>query len=162
MSAVVAVASFALSACGTGMSSQTAEMVPAVPGVNLDRPGTNNLGTVSVRNAALVYPGTQGYRADSEATANAWLFNNTPAEQLVVIKYEGQEIKRVTIKPGGFDRTELKLKLRNGVRSHDSVKVQFEWVRVTTMDIELPVAPPESPVPAEKLELPAEGGVEGH
>jgi hypothetical protein len=158
----VVAAAFALSACGTGMNSQTAQMEPAVPGANLTLDGPGGNGTIAVRNAALVYPGTEGYKAGSEATAQVWLLSNTAAEQLVVIKYEGQEIKRVTIKSRSFDRSELKFKVNRDVRNHESVRLTFEFVGVKQFDLDLPVAPPNAPAPAEKIELPETPGGEGH
>jgi hypothetical protein len=157
---------FALSACGTGMNSQTAEMVAPVAGISLDTPvkdGEGNpLGTLQVRNAALVYPGPQGYKSGTEATARAWVFNMTPNEQAVAIKYQGQEIKRVTIKSGGYERVEMKLKLAQDVSNAQWVPVTFDWVGVTPAEAQLPIAPPEAPQPGEKVELPAEPGAEGH
>jgi len=158
----VAAAAFALSACGAGMKSQTAEMVPAVPGANVTYEGPDGRGNIAVRNAVLAYPGTEGYKAGSEATARVWLFNDTQAEQLVVIKHEGQEIKRVTIKPGLFDRSELKFKLTTDVANHEAATLNFEFVGVKRFDLELPVAPPNAPAPPEKIELPESEGGEGH
>jgi len=144
------------------MNSQTAEMVPPVAGVSMDLPGKDNVGTVSLRNAALVYPGTQGYKAGSEVTAMAWLFNNTPVEQRVVISHDGQEIKRVTIKSSSFERTELKFRTNQAIGNEDSVKVTFEWVGVKPrMEPMLPIAPPQAAAPGEKIELSAEPGAEG-
>jgi len=158
---ILAAATFALSACGTGRNSQTAEMVASVAGVSLDTPGKGGQGTLQVRNAALVYPGPQGYKAGAEATAQAWLFNMTPVEQPVVIRYEGKEIKRTTIKSGGFERAEMKFKLNKDVSNAQWVTVKFEWVGVKEETAQLPVAPPEALQPGEKIELPAEPGAEG-
>ena len=160
---VAVAATFALSACGTGMRSQTAEMVPAVAGVSADSPGAGDAkGYVALRNAALVYPGPQGYKSGSEVTVHAWLFNNTPQERTIVIKHEGQEIKRSTIKSGGFERTELKFKVNKDVPNGQWVDVQFDWIDFYTMDVQLPIAPPDALQPGEKVELPAEPGGEGH
>jgi hypothetical protein len=162
--AAVAALAFALSACGTGRHSQTASMVAAVPGVSRTAPGAGDpaiAGTVSLRNAALVYPGTEGYKAGSEATALAWLFNDTPVEQRVVVKHQGQEIKQLTIAPGKFQRAELKFRTDKAIGSADTADISFEWVGVNVMELTLPVAPPEAPAPGEKIELPAEPG-EGH
>jgi len=156
-------ATFALSACGVGQRSQTAEMVTAVAGVSHTSPGAGDAkGYVALRNAALVYPGPQGYKSGSEATALAWLFNNTPQEQTVVVKVDGQEIKRSTIKSGAFERSELKFKVNKDVPNGQWVDVQFDWIGFYKMDVQLPIAPPEAPQPGEKIELPAEPGGEGH
>lgn len=159
----IVTAALALSACGVGNNSQTSEMVAPVAGVSKTFTGPNGVGTVSVRNAALVYPGPQGYKAGSEATANAWLFNNLPVDQVVVIRHEGQEVKRVTIKPGGYEKSELKLKLNRDLGNQESTPVSFEFVGVVDkpFDLLLPIAPPEAAQPGEKIEYPAQPG-EGH
>jgi hypothetical protein len=110
----------------------------------------------------VVYPGPQGLKAGSEATVRAWLFNDTPVPQTVVIKFQGQELKRSTIKSGSFERAEVKLKVTQDVNNAGTVPVTFEWVGIKAMETQLPVAPPEAPVPGEKIELPAEPGAEGH
>jgi hypothetical protein len=158
----LAATAFALSACGAGMDAQTAEMVAPVPGINLTSPGKDNVGKVSLRNAALVYPGTGGYKAGSEVTALAWLFNDTPVEQRVVISHEGQQIKQLTIAPGSYERTELKFRTNRDIGTQDTAKVSFEWVGVKTMAPMLPVAPPETPAPGEKIQLPSEPGTAEH
>jgi len=155
-------ATFALSACGTGMNSQTAEMVAPVAGVSLEAKGKDGQGLLQVRNAALVYPGPQGFKSGVEATARAWLFNSTPFEQAVVIRYQNQEIKRATIKSGGYERAEMKLKLTQDVSNAGWVPVTFEWVGLGAQEAQLPVAPPDAPQAGEKIELPAEPGAEGH
>jgi hypothetical protein len=149
-------ATFALSACGTGMNSQTAEMVAPVAGISLDAVGKDGQGLLQVRNAALVYPGQQGYKAGSEATARAWLFNSTPVEQLLVIKHQDQEIQRYTIPPGGAQKAEFKIKIAQDLSNASWVPVKFEWVNVKAQDAQLPIAPPEAPQPGVKIELPAE------
>ena len=162
ISALAITATFALSACGTGMNSQTAEMVAPVAGVSSDTVGKGGQGQLQVRNAALVYPGPQGFKAGAEATAQAWFFNMTAGEQIVAVKYQGQEIKRATIKSGGYERAEMKFKLNQDVSNAGYVVVTVDWVDVRAVDVQLPVAPPEAPQPGEKVELPAEPGAEEH
>jgi hypothetical protein len=155
-------ATFALSACGVGMRSQTAEMVAPVAGVQQDTAGRDGQGTLSVRNAALVYPGPQGYKSGSEATARLWLFNNSPFEQAVAVKYDGQEVKRSTIKPGSFERAEVRFKLNQDVSTAGWVPIVVEWDGAGQMTLQLPIAPPDAAQPGQKIELPAEPGGEGH
>lgn len=158
----IATATFALSACGTGMTAQTSEMVAPVAGISLDAVGMGGHGLLQVRNAALVYPGPQGFKAGSEATARAWLFNNTPEERLIVIKQQSQEIQRYTIPSGGAQKAEFKVKITQDLSNAGSVPVKFDWVNVKEQDAQLPVAPPEAPQPGQKIELPAEPGAEVH
>jgi len=75
--AVVATGLLALaSGCSAGQITQTDEIVPAVPGVNVQTPIPG--GQLAVRNAYVVYPGTQGYAAGSRAILSLRLFNNSP------------------------------------------------------------------------------------
>jgi hypothetical protein len=159
---VVAAAWIALAGCGTGMNSQTANTVAAVPGVSAKQDAPGGLGTVSVNNAMLAYPGTEGYKAGSEATVHAWLFNDTPSDQTVVIKADGRTIMQVTIKSRAYVKPDLKIKVNRNLNTAESLPVTFEFVGFEPFNLQLPVAPPLSPVPAATIELaPSEGG-EGH
>jgi hypothetical protein len=153
ISALAAVAALALSGCGAGMNSQTTEMVPAVPGVNVSHPGAGGVGTVGVRNAALAYPGVGGYKAGSKATLHIWVFNDTPSVQTVVIKAGGLSVDKFTVPAGGYSERSPKITVTKPIANQDAAEVEVEFVRVWTASLQVPVAPPTAPAPAQTIEL---------
>ena len=64
-----------LAGCGAGKVSQTADIVPAVPGANLDL--TVAGGRISVRNATVDYPGPGGFRRGDNAPLTMRIINGT-------------------------------------------------------------------------------------
>jgi hypothetical protein len=66
-----------LTGCGSGQVAQTAEIVPAVPGANLDL--TVDGGLISVRDATVDYPGPQGYQPGEDAPLTIRIINSTPS-----------------------------------------------------------------------------------
>jgi hypothetical protein len=69
-----------MSGCGAGRISQTARMLPAVPGFNAD----SHDGTVSVRDVVLAFK-ANGYAPGSDAPLVLRLFNNT-VDQTITLK----------------------------------------------------------------------------
>jgi hypothetical protein len=64
-----------LAGCGAGQVAQTANIVPAVGGANLDLRVDG--GVISVRDATLAYPGPEGYRAGEDAPLALRIVNST-------------------------------------------------------------------------------------
>jgi hypothetical protein len=64
-----------LTACGTGQIAETADIVPAVPGANLNL--NINGGLLSVRDATVDYPGPQGYQPGDDAPLTIRIINGT-------------------------------------------------------------------------------------
>lgn len=153
--AVVAAAPFALAGCGTGMYSQTADQVAAVPGINVTAPGPQGNGTVSVRNATVAYAGVDGYKSGSVATVKIWLFNDTPNPVTVVVKTDAGAVEnsQVKIEPNQFAKPDVKIKLERDLRNVESLPVQVEFVGVHQFEIELPVEPPNAPAPGHTIEF---------
>ncbi|HEX6686750.1 MAG TPA: hypothetical protein VF062_28555 [Candidatus Limnocylindrales bacterium] len=156
---VVATAAFALSACGVGRNAQTAEQVAPVPGIYADFPAPGGNGSVGMRNVALAYPGPEGYKAGSEATARFWFFNNTQNAQTVVVRYNGQTIHRGDVAPLGYDKPEARFQVTTDVKNYQMVPMEFEFVGLVKKTLEVPVITPDTAGPAEKVEF-TEG--EGH
>jgi len=70
---VAAVAAVALAGCSAGQVAETALKRPSNMGVNAD----NSNGSVLIRNLAVQYPGTAGYKAGENAPLELGLFNQT-------------------------------------------------------------------------------------
>jgi hypothetical protein len=140
---VAALAAFALAGCGTGVKSQTAHEVSAVPGYNV----TNNEGTVGVRNALLAYPGKDGYKAGSDATVDIRLFNNTGSPVQVVIKSDDATVKdgTITVPSMGLVTPAVKLTgLKKAVNFGDGVNITVEFVGIKEFTVPLNITPPEA------------------
>lgn len=153
--AVAAAAVLALSGCGTGLYSQTADQVAPVPGVNATAQGPGGVGSVDVRNATVPYPGVEGYKAGSEATLQLHLFNQTPDPVRVVVTSSDGTITMddLTIEPQSYAKPDVKIKLNKDVNTVGEVQITVEFVGVVKMPLELPVAPPDQPVPAHTIEF---------
>ncbi len=154
-----AAVAFALSGCGAGLYSQTADQKPTVSGVGATTPGPDGVGTVSVQNAMLAYPGTEGYKAGSQAQALIWLFNDTHEPVRVVIR-PGLE-SPITIPPGGYAKPEVKFTIDRPLRNDASFPVNVEIVGLSRFDLQLPIALPDQPAPKHTIELEKPAG-EGH
>ncbi len=64
-----------LAGCGTGQVAETADIVPAVPGANLDLKVDG--GVISVRDATVDYTGPEGYPAGKSAALTIRIINGT-------------------------------------------------------------------------------------
>lgn len=64
--------------CGAGRETQTDQQVAAVPGGNVKISAAPD-GSVSVRNALIVYPGPNGYERGADAPIEVRVFNDTKA-----------------------------------------------------------------------------------
>jgi copper(I)-binding protein len=64
----------AVSGCSSGQISQTARMMPAVPGAN-STPTPGGDPSIQLRNVTLVYPGVDGYRQGATAPLQLHIFN---------------------------------------------------------------------------------------
>lgn len=163
--AMAAAAAFALAGCGVGIYSETAQKVPSVPGVNpAPAPGPDGAGTVSVRNAMLAYPGVEGYKSGADATVLVWLFNDTGNPVTVTFRTSAGTVTPegpITIAPNSYAAPDVKIKLSRDVGTDKSVPVTIEFSGVKPFELELPMAPPTAPVPAEKVEF-EEGSGSGH
>jgi len=142
---VAALAAFALAGCGTGVKSQTAHEVSAVPGYNV----TNNEGTVGVRNALLAYPGKDGYKAGSDATVEMRLFNDTGSPVQVEIKSEDASTVKtegtITVPSLGLIHPKVQLTgLRSAVTSANHVTITVVFVGIKEFTVPLVIAPPEA------------------
>lgn len=140
-------------------------MVAPVPGYSETYVSQNPPGAVGIRNAYLVYPGPDGYKAGSEATAKLFLFNDTPSQVNVVIKSDVGTVKQdlpIVIPPDGYVLTEVKLSaLKQQIRPGESAKITVEFVGIKEFSVPLTIAPPDTPLP--RSPMPAEGGAtEGH
>ncbi len=167
--ALASVAALALSACGAGLTSQTADQQSTVPGVSAQAPGQGGKGTISVRNAMLTYPGTEGYKAGSQAQVKIWLFNDSPETVQVVIKpgpdapitsAAGADTP-ITIPPGGYAKPDVKFTVDQPIRNDANVPVQVNFVSVRVFDLKLSIEPPNAPAEPHKIEIETPAG-EGH
>lgn len=75
VTAVAALLGLGLSGCGAGLVTQTADMKPATIGVNL----ASEDQSVLIRDAAIVFPGTDGYPAGASAPITMVVVNQTNA-----------------------------------------------------------------------------------
>lgn len=79
VSAVVGVTALAaaglLAGCGAGQIAETADIVPAVPGANFDLKIDG--GVISIRNATIDYPGSEGYKSGDNAPLTLRIINGT-------------------------------------------------------------------------------------
>lgn len=78
---VAAVAAVALAGCSAGQVAETALKRPSNMGVN----ATNSDGSVLIRNLAVQYPGTAGYKAGENAPLELGLFNQTRQAVTVLV-----------------------------------------------------------------------------
>jgi hypothetical protein len=78
---VAAVAAMALTGCSAGQFSQTANIVPAIDGVN----ASNSDSSVSIRNLQVPYPGVKGYPAGASAPLEVTFFNETSQPVIVTV-----------------------------------------------------------------------------
>jgi hypothetical protein len=82
-----------LSACGTGQIAQTAAVQPGVAGVNTQAPDR----LVFIRNAALEYPGKDGYQKGGDAPLALWIFNDTESPVTLVGVFGAPDQPALTI-----------------------------------------------------------------
>ncbi|MEU4220991.1 hypothetical protein [Actinoplanes sp. NPDC026623] len=78
---VAAVAAVALAGCSAGQVAETALKRPSNMGVNAD----NSDGSILVRNLAVQYPGTAGYKDGENAPLELGLFNQTRQSITVLV-----------------------------------------------------------------------------
>jgi hypothetical protein len=76
-----AVTAAVLAACSAGQVAETSLKRPSNQGVNQD----NSDGSVSIRNLAVVYNGTQGYAAGDDAPLQVGLYNQTDQQVTVTV-----------------------------------------------------------------------------
>src|SRR5262249_38095019 len=141
--ALAVLAAFALGGCGTGVHSQTSNMVAAVPGYN-----TTGDTRVGVRNALLTYSGAQGYKAGSEAPVELRLFNNTNQSVEVQISAADGSIKPdalITVAPQGLVNPSVKLALRQDLATGQSASLTVEFVGIKEFTFPVNIAPPNAP-----------------
>ncbi|NUT37709.1 MAG: hypothetical protein HOV79_32085, partial [Hamadaea sp.] len=97
--AAAAAATAALGACSAGQISETAYMVPAVPGVNQSFSVTTANGTsggsVSIRDMTLAFD-AHGYKAGGSAPLQLGIFNDTQAELKVTVGVDPAAAASVT------------------------------------------------------------------
>ncbi len=160
---MVVLATAALTGCGTGKHSQTADQVAPVPGFSEDFTTTTNPpGIIGVRNAHLPYPGVDGYKEGSEVPVKLWLFNNTRFPVKVVVTTAEATVKapEIEIPPAGAVAPEVVLTgLKRAVGTAGEINAEIEFVGHTRMPVQLPVAPPDEAGPRVPME--ATNG-EGH
>jgi hypothetical protein len=78
---VAVVAAMALTGCGAGQISETANIVPATDGVNT----SNSDSSVSIRNLLVAYPGVKGYPAGGSAPLEVVFYNETTQPLTVTV-----------------------------------------------------------------------------
>lgn len=158
--AMAVLAAAALTGCGSDKFAQTSEQVAPVPGFSLDhKTNTTPPGIIGVRNAHLPYPGTDGYKAGSDAPVSLWLFNNTRFPMKVVITSPDATVKapEIEIPPAGAVAPEVVLTgLRRDIDTASNIEAVIEFVGEHKMTIQLPVAPPDQPGPRITMEAPGE------
>ncbi|NUR69792.1 MAG: hypothetical protein HOU81_03150 [Hamadaea sp.] len=92
--AALAAATTALGACSAGQITQTAYMAPAVPGVNqsftvTSTDPTQQGGSISLRDLAVVYDTNKGYAKGGSAQLQVGIFNDTPQPLKVAVTAPG-------------------------------------------------------------------------
>lgn len=95
VAALAAAMSAGLAGCGAGQISRTAETEPSIVGVNVDAPDQS----VLIRDAAVAFPGPEGYPAGARAPITMVIFNETPTA--VRLLQARSELGPVTIEPPG-------------------------------------------------------------
>jgi copper(I)-binding protein len=81
--------------CGAGQISQTADIVPAVPGANSTAtPGGD--ASIQLRNALIAYPGLDGYRAGAAAPLELSVFN-TGDDPVTLVQVTTEAARSVTL-----------------------------------------------------------------
>lgn len=97
LAASVAGAAGLLAGCSSGQVSQTAAVVPPVPGINVDA------GPVAIRDATIAYGGPEGYPAGGTAPLVLRVFSNRttgPAIRLTGARLTGEVTGRVVLVGG--------------------------------------------------------------
>ncbi|MEV4411580.1 hypothetical protein [Catellatospora sp. NPDC049609] len=92
-----AAAVLALSGCGAGMISQTADQVAAVPGYSATVPVPGG-GNIALRDAMIAYPGVKGFPAGADAPLQLRIFNDTeqPVTLESVTSNDAQSVRLAT------------------------------------------------------------------
>jgi hypothetical protein len=146
---LAAAAALALAGCGTEVNAQTSKMVASVPGYNVTFTDANGQEVVGVRNAALQYPGPEGYKAGSDAIVDMRLFNNTDQPVVVVINTDAGTVKTdgpITVPPQGIIAPKVSITgLKQAVNFGEPVRVRVEFVGLKEfIDVPLNIVPPAS------------------
>ncbi len=154
----------ALAGCQTGIDSETAAQVAAVPGYSSVFPLADGTQSVSVLNATLDYPGVEGYKAGEEAPITLTVVNTTTQPVRVVLKSAGSgdvtaEGGILTLEPGKSATLKGEVKLTEALQSGEFARVDVEFVGLKTFEAQIPVKTPNSPAPRVPQEV--TGGTEG-
>jgi hypothetical protein len=146
--AVAALAALALAGCGSEVNAQTAKMVSAVPGYNVTFSDANGQALVGVRNAVLIYPGPEGYKAGSDAVTDMRLFNDSDLPVIVNITSEAGTVRTegtIMIPPEGLIAPKVSITgLKQAVTFGAPLPIRVEFVGLKEFDVPLNIAPPAS------------------
>jgi hypothetical protein len=94
----LAVATGLLAACSAGQLAATSMVVPAVAGAQASVDAGSPTETITVNNATLDYPGTQGYKKGANVPVTLWIFNNTTKD--VTLTGASSDAGQVLVSPG--------------------------------------------------------------
>ena len=143
-----------LAGCGAGQDAPTSQVVPAVPGVNVNAED----GSVLVRNALVPYR-SQGYRAGGQVPVEMRIVNqgldpvrlvSASSEQATSVQIVGEatfppnEATPLTLRLGG---------LRTAVNATSRVPVVLRFDNGVELSMQVPVAPPERPEQRTPMDL---------
>lgn len=98
LAGAAAAAALLVSGCSAGQIAETAGKVASVPGASADI--TTDDGILSVRNAVVVYDGTEGYKAGADAPLDVRIFNGTQRDVTVTVSVNSEDAGSVSLSGG--------------------------------------------------------------
>lgn len=98
LAGAAAAAALLVSGCSAGQVAETAGKVASVPGASADI--TTDDGILSVRNAVVVYDGTEGYKAGADAPLDVRIFNGTQQAVTVTVSVNSEDAGSVSLSGG--------------------------------------------------------------
>lgn len=176
VAAVTGLLGLALAGCGTGQGAPTSNTLSSIPGVNADGAG------VAVRNARVPFA-EGGYPAGGDAPVELTVVNtgteplrlveqSSPAAgsvtvasvELVGVAPDGTGVgNQLRLPPGGLANATLTASgLVGALDGTVPLPVTLVFDNGAELDLELPTAPPEEPLPREPMILDEEAEAEGH
>lgn len=175
--AAAATLGLALTGCGAGQVAQTAEVLPPVPGLNVDVEAPD--GSIALRNVVVAYPGPEGYPLGEDATIELAIVNQTPgpvtlvaagsdqAASVAVGAVAEQDPQGVVPTPTGtpgadvveipaagyVSTTLLASGLTEALNGTNALPLTLTFDNGATVALDVPMATPLSPEPREPIDL---------
>lgn len=161
--AVIGTAVAVAGGCAAGQIAETANIEPAVVGVN------DNVGTMALRNVGLVYPEKGVYPRSANARLEFTLVNeSTTPDRLVAISTDAATAVTVdgassvdidvpgngTVRAYGTEAKVLLVDLQQQLRSTQNIEVTFRFERAGERTVTVAVEAPVTPIPQPPAKTP--------